>query len=134
LQRKPEAGLVSDDSARIMNEGPLGPIIVTHRFAAIEAAIRPAHRLPFGFASYGFTRSALNQARLADGVAADIAGINFATLAGPSAPFADVQEIGEARSAVPRASRPIWSRAIWRRAEHIVPVRLRGHSRGSGRE
>ncbi|MBX8802359.1 NAD-dependent succinate-semialdehyde dehydrogenase [Ochrobactrum sp. MR28] len=82
------------ESARIMNEEPFGPIVVTARIHNTQEAITQANRLPFGLASYAFTSSAHNISMLADGVEAGMLGVNAIAVSTPEAPFGGVRHSG----------------------------------------
>ncbi len=82
------------DTARIMNEEPFGPIAVTARITSIDEAIAKANRLPFGLASYAFTRSAESVSQLSQGVEAGMLGINTIAVSTPEAPFGGVKDSG----------------------------------------
>ncbi|WP_306755295.1 NAD-dependent succinate-semialdehyde dehydrogenase [Paracoccus actinidiae] len=81
-------------SARIMHEEPFGPIAVVNRFATLDQAITEANRLPFGLASYAFTRSAEAMQRLGLEIEAGMTSINHLGLALPEVPFGGVRESG----------------------------------------
>ncbi|WP_299132173.1 NAD-dependent succinate-semialdehyde dehydrogenase [uncultured Amaricoccus sp.] len=81
-------------SARIMSEEPFGPIAVVNPFATLDEAIAEANRLPFGLASYGFSRSAETIRRLGLEIEAGMTTINHFGLALPEVPFGGVRESG----------------------------------------
>ena len=81
-------------SARIMHEEPFGPVAVVNRFTSLDEAIAEANRLPFGLASYGFTRSAETMQRLGLEIDAGMTTINHLGLALPEVPFGGVRESG----------------------------------------
>ncbi|SIP95923.1 succinate semialdehyde dehydrogenase [Paracoccus thiocyanatus] len=81
-------------SARIMHEEPFGPVAVVNRFATLDEAIVEANRLPFGLASYAFTRSAQAMQRLGLEIDAGMTTINHLGLALPEVPFGGVRESG----------------------------------------
>ncbi|MCQ0972088.1 aldehyde dehydrogenase family protein [Paracoccus sp. TK19116] len=81
-------------SARIMHEEPFGPIAVVNRFGTLDDAIEEANRLPFGLASYAFTRSAETMQRLAQEVEAGMMTINHIGLALPEVPFGGIRDSG----------------------------------------
>lgn len=82
------------ETARIMNEEPFGPVVVTSRIRSVDEAIERANRLPLGLASYAFTRSTANVARLAEGVEAGMLGVNSINVSTPEAPFGGVRHSG----------------------------------------
>ncbi len=81
-------------SARIMNEEPFGPVAVVNRFDDLNDAIAEANRLPFGLASYGFTKSSETMHRLTYEVEAGMMTINHIGLALPEVPFGGVRDSG----------------------------------------
>lgn len=81
-------------SARIMNEEPFGPVAIVNRFATLEDAIAEANRLPFGLASYAFTRSAETIRALGMRVDAGMTTINHIGLGLPEVPFGGVRDSG----------------------------------------
>jgi len=44
--------------ARVMNEEPFGPLAVISPFSTFDEVVTEANRLPYGLASYAYTRSA----------------------------------------------------------------------------
>ena len=81
-------------AARIMHEEPFGPIAVVNRFDTLDEAITETNRLPFGLASYAFTRSAETMQRLGLEIDAGMTTINHLGLALPEVPFGGVRESG----------------------------------------
>ncbi|MFV0299401.1 MAG: NAD-dependent succinate-semialdehyde dehydrogenase [Paracoccus sp. (in: a-proteobacteria)] len=81
-------------SARIMHEEPFGPVAVVNRFGTLDEAITEANRLPFGLASYGFTRSAGAMQRMGQEIDAGMTTINHLGLALPEVPFGGVRDSG----------------------------------------
>ncbi len=80
--------------ARVMNEEPFGPLAVVARFDDFDAALAEANRLPYGLASYAYTRSAKTATAIAAGVRAGMMGINHHGLALPETPFGGVGDSG----------------------------------------
>lgn len=80
--------------ARIMNEEPFGPVAIINRFQTLDQAIGEANRLPFGLASYAFTRSAETIQELGIRVDAGMTSINHIGLGLPEAPFGGVRDSG----------------------------------------
>ncbi|MBV9249297.1 MAG: aldehyde dehydrogenase family protein, partial [Acetobacteraceae bacterium] len=80
--------------ARVMNEEPFGPLAVIAPFHDFEEAVTEANRLPFGLASYAFTRSAKTAAAVAASVEAGMMSINHHGLALPEVPFGGVKDSG----------------------------------------
>ena len=80
--------------ARIMNEEPFGPVAVISRFAGFDDVVTEANRLPFGLASYAYTRSAKTANAIAAAVEAGMMSINHHGLALPEVPFGGVKDSG----------------------------------------
>jgi succinate-semialdehyde dehydrogenase/glutarate-semialdehyde dehydrogenase len=80
--------------ARVMTEEPFGPLAVISRFAAFEDAVTEANRLPYGLASYAYTRSAKTANAIAAAVEAGMMSINHHALALPEVPFGGVKDSG----------------------------------------
>ncbi|MFC0408344.1 NAD-dependent succinate-semialdehyde dehydrogenase [Roseomonas elaeocarpi] len=79
---------------RIMNEEPFGPVAVMVPFRDFDEAIEEANRLPFGLASYAFTRSAKTAQALGDKTEAGMMTINHLGLALPEVPFGGIKDSG----------------------------------------
>ncbi len=84
---------VSTD-ARIMNEEPFGPVAVINRFRTFDEVVTEANRLPYGLASYAYTRSAKTAGAIAAAVEAGMMSINHHGLALPEVPFGGVKDSG----------------------------------------
>jgi succinate-semialdehyde dehydrogenase/glutarate-semialdehyde dehydrogenase len=82
------------DSARIMNEEPFGPVAVMLRFKDTEEALERANRLPYGLASYAFTKDANTATKIADALDSGMVTINHFGLALPELPFGGVKDSG----------------------------------------
>jgi len=80
--------------ARAMNEEPFAPLALMLRMDSLDDMIAEANRLPWGLASYGFTRSAARAGRLADEVQAGMMSINHFGLALPEVPFGGINDSG----------------------------------------
>jgi succinate-semialdehyde dehydrogenase/glutarate-semialdehyde dehydrogenase len=80
--------------ARIMHEEPFGPVAVISRFRGFDDAVAEANRLPFGLASYAYTRSARTANAIAAAVEAGMMSINHHGLALPEVPFGGVKDSG----------------------------------------
>ncbi|MBW4092706.1 MAG: NAD-dependent succinate-semialdehyde dehydrogenase [Proteobacteria bacterium] len=80
--------------ARIMHEEPFGPVAVISRFRTFDDAVTEANRLPFGLASYAYTRSARTANAIAAAVEAGMMSINHHGLALPEVPFGGVKDSG----------------------------------------
>ncbi|CAN7359250.1 NAD-dependent succinate-semialdehyde dehydrogenase [Bosea sp. LjRoot9] len=82
------------DEARIMTEEPFGPLVPVTPFASFDEVIARANALPFGLASYAFTRDASTVARVSDALDAGQVGINHTSVHEPETPFGGVNESG----------------------------------------
>ncbi|HEY1735667.1 MAG TPA: NAD-dependent succinate-semialdehyde dehydrogenase, partial [Methylovirgula sp.] len=63
-------------NARAMNEEPFGPLALVNRFTKLDDAIAEANRLPYGLASYAFTRSTKSEMALTQKIEAGLLSIN----------------------------------------------------------
>ncbi|TCL64692.1 NAD-dependent succinate-semialdehyde dehydrogenase [Rhizobium sp. BK251] len=77
--------------ARLMNEEPFGPIAMISPFQTTEDALAEANRLPYGLASYAFTKSIATVRELQDRLEAGMISINHYGLALPELPFGGVK-------------------------------------------
>jgi succinate-semialdehyde dehydrogenase/glutarate-semialdehyde dehydrogenase len=80
--------------ARVMNEEPFGPVALIAPFRGFDDVVAEANRLPFGLASYAYTRSAKTAAAIAAAVEAGMMSINHQGLALPETPFGGVKDSG----------------------------------------
>lgn len=85
------------DDARAMREEPFGPLALINPVSSIDEAIEKANALPFGLAAYGFTHSARNADRLAQGIEAGNVSINTLEASVAETPFGGVKESGYGR-------------------------------------
>jgi succinate-semialdehyde dehydrogenase/glutarate-semialdehyde dehydrogenase len=81
-------------SARAMNEEPFGPIAMISRFKDLGEAVTEANRLPYGLASYAYTRSVQTSIALANNVESGMMSINHFGLALPELPFGGMKDSG----------------------------------------
>ena len=81
-------------TSRIMHEEPFGPVAVFSSFKTLDEVIDEANRLPFGLASYAFTRSAENARELGLRIEAGMTTINHLGLALPEVPFGGIKDSG----------------------------------------
>ncbi len=81
-------------SARAMNEEPFGPLALISPFSKFEDAAEEANRLPFGLASYAFTKSAKTATAIGAAVEAGMMSINSFALALPETPFGGMKDSG----------------------------------------
>jgi succinate-semialdehyde dehydrogenase/glutarate-semialdehyde dehydrogenase len=91
-----EATVVTEvpNTARTMNEEPFGPLAVINPFKTFDDAVSEANRLPFGLASYAFTKSAKTANAIAAEVEVGMMTINHLGLALPEVPFGGVKDSG----------------------------------------
>ncbi len=81
-------------TARAMNEEPFGPVALMSRFKDFDEVMTEANRLPFGLASYAYTRSVKTSTALAAGIESGMLSINHYGLALPELPFGGVKDSG----------------------------------------
>jgi succinate-semialdehyde dehydrogenase/glutarate-semialdehyde dehydrogenase len=79
---------------RIMNEELIGPVALLGVFNTLDEVIEEANRLPFGLASYVFTRSNVTANRLASEVEAGMVSVNHLGLGLPETPYGGVKDSG----------------------------------------
>jgi succinate-semialdehyde dehydrogenase/glutarate-semialdehyde dehydrogenase len=82
------------ESARIMTEEPFGPVAVMLRFNDTDEMLGRANSLPFGLASYAFTKNSKTAAKVADALESGMVTINHFGLALPETPFGGVKDSG----------------------------------------
>ncbi|MFC7474844.1 NAD-dependent succinate-semialdehyde dehydrogenase [Dankookia sp. GCM10030260] len=85
-------GLTKD--ARMMNEEPFAPVAMIASFKDFDEVVAEANRLPYGLASYAFTRSAKTANALAAKVESGMMTINHLGLALPEVPFGGIKDSG----------------------------------------
>lgn len=85
------------DDARIMSEEPFVPIAPIASFSKFDEALAKANSVPFGLASYVFTRSLKTANLAAEGIEAGMVGVNEMLLATAEAPFGGIKESGIGR-------------------------------------
>lgn len=78
----------------VMTHEPLGPLAAMVPFQSLEEVVASANGLPYGLASYVFTRSAKVAADLTDALESGMVGINTFVLGPPETPFGGVKESG----------------------------------------
>ena len=81
-------------AARVMNEEPFGPIAAVCAFRDHEAAIHEANRLPYGLASYAYTKSAKTMADVGRDVETGMVSINHRGLGLPELHFGGIKDSG----------------------------------------
>jgi succinate-semialdehyde dehydrogenase / glutarate-semialdehyde dehydrogenase len=80
--------------ADVMNVEPFGPLAIINPFDTRESAIAEANRLPYGLASYAFTRSAETAHEVSRRVQAGMTAINHSGLSLPEVPNAGIKDSG----------------------------------------
>jgi succinate-semialdehyde dehydrogenase/glutarate-semialdehyde dehydrogenase len=81
-------------AARIMNEEPFGPVVVTAPFSSFDEVVEQANRLPFGLAGFAFTENGRTANLIGDALEVGMVGINTTALAAADSPFQGVKESG----------------------------------------
>jgi succinate-semialdehyde dehydrogenase / glutarate-semialdehyde dehydrogenase len=89
--------------AKVFNDEPFGPIAAIRSFSTLEAAIAEANRLPYGLASYGFTRSLKNADIMARRIEAGMLWINMPALPSAEMPFGGLKDSGYGSEGGPEA-------------------------------
>ncbi len=79
---------------RVMNEEPFGPLALMVPFKHFDDVVAEANRLPYGLASYAYTRSAKTANAIAAAVEAGMMSINHHGLALPEVPFGGIKDSG----------------------------------------
>ncbi|MBN3853487.1 NAD-dependent succinate-semialdehyde dehydrogenase [Paraburkholderia sp. Ac-20340] len=81
-------------ATRVMREEPFGPLAAVVPFDSFDGAIDAANALPFGLASYVFTRSAAQAHHAARRLKAGMVSVNHFGLALPETPFGGLHDSG----------------------------------------
>ncbi|MBI5276128.1 MAG: NAD-dependent succinate-semialdehyde dehydrogenase [Burkholderiales bacterium] len=89
--------------AKVFNDEPFGPIAAIRSFSSLEAAIAEANRLPYGLASYGFTRSLKNADLMTRRIEAGMLWINMPAMPSAEMPFGGVKDSGYGSEGGPEA-------------------------------
>ncbi len=82
------------DDAVIMHEEPFGPLAPTTSFSAYDDVIERANSLPFGLASFVFTRDGALAKRTESDLEAGMVGVNHMVVSTAETPFGGVNESG----------------------------------------
>ena len=93
------------ENARIMTEEPFGPVAVMLRFKETDDVLDRANKLPFGLASYAFTKDAKVATKVADALESGMVTINHFGIALPETPFGGVKDPGFGHEGVAKACR-----------------------------
>jgi len=80
--------------ARIMSEEPFGPIAPIVPFSSFDEVVAEANRLPFGLASYAYTRSSKTVQAIGAAIESGMVTINHVGFALPELPFGGVKDSG----------------------------------------
>ncbi|WP_342643651.1 NAD-dependent succinate-semialdehyde dehydrogenase [Rhodoligotrophos ferricapiens] len=80
--------------ARAMNEEPFGPVALINSCDDEDAMVAEANRLPYGLASYVYTRSPRKAADLGRRLEAGMISINHHGLGLPEVPFGGIRDSG----------------------------------------
>jgi succinate-semialdehyde dehydrogenase / glutarate-semialdehyde dehydrogenase len=81
-------------NANIMTQEPFGPVAIMMRFKDTDSVLAQANSLPFGLASYAFTKDAKTAAKVSDVLDHGMVTINHAGLALPETPFGGIKDSG----------------------------------------
>ncbi|MFJ5162372.1 NAD-dependent succinate-semialdehyde dehydrogenase [Pantoea sp. NPDC088449] len=90
-------------TASVFNDEPFGPVAAVRGFDRIEEAISEANRLPFGLASYAFTRSISTLHKITQSIEAGMLWVNQPATAFPELPFGGVKDSGYGSEGGPEA-------------------------------
>ncbi len=82
------------DGARIMSEEPFGPIAPTTSFSTFDDVIERANSLPYGLASFVFTRNGALAQKTEAALEAGMVGVNHMVVSTAETPFGGVNESG----------------------------------------
>lgn len=82
------------DNARIMTEEPFGPIASIQSFNSFDEVITRANALPYGLASFVFTRDGATARDAEAALNAGMVGVNHTMISTPETPFGGVNESG----------------------------------------
>jgi len=77
-----------------MNKEPFGPLALMVPMPSLDDMISEANRLRYGLASYAFTQSANQMAKISDGLASGMVSVNHTGLALPEVPFGGINDSG----------------------------------------
>lgn len=85
------------DTSRIMNEEPFGPVALVNRFGDEDEVVEKANSTPYGLAAYAFTRSSRRAASMAARIRTGMMSINHFGLGPVETPFGGVDDSGFGR-------------------------------------
>jgi succinate-semialdehyde dehydrogenase/glutarate-semialdehyde dehydrogenase len=89
--------------AQVFNQEPFGPVAAVRPFDTLDEAIAESNRLPYGLASYAFTRSLRNAHQLAQRLEVGMVYINQAATPSAEMPFGGVKDSGYGTEGGPEA-------------------------------
>jgi succinate-semialdehyde dehydrogenase / glutarate-semialdehyde dehydrogenase len=92
-----------NEDMRVQQEEPFGPLATLIPFRELKDAAHEANRLPYGLASYAFTRSNQQALSIANAVETGMISINHIGLALPEVPFGGVKDSGYGTEGGPEA-------------------------------
>ncbi len=90
-------------TAKLFNEEPFGPIAAIRSFKSLDEAIAEANRLPFGLASYAYTKSLKNAHQIVNQLQVGMLWMNQPAAAWPELPFGGVKDSGYGAEGGPEA-------------------------------
>ena len=82
------------ENARVLSEEPFGPLALMLRFKDTDEVLSRANALPFGLASYAFTRNGNTATKVADALESGMVTINHFGIALPETPFGGIKDSG----------------------------------------
>ena len=90
-------------SAKVFNDEPFGPMAAVRGFDTLDEAIAESNRLPYGLASYAYTKSLATAHALSQRLEVGMLWINQPALALPEMPFGGVKDSGYGSEGGPEA-------------------------------
>ena len=89
--------------AMVFNQEPFGPLAAIRGFDTLDEAIAESNRLPFGLASYAYTRSLATAHALSQRLEVGMLWVNQPAVAVPEMPFGGVKDSGYGSEGGPEA-------------------------------
>jgi succinate-semialdehyde dehydrogenase / glutarate-semialdehyde dehydrogenase len=89
--------------AMVFNQEPFGPMAAIRGYDTLDEAIAESNRLPFGLASYAYTRSLATAHALSQRLDVGMLWINQPAMAVPEMPFGGVKDSGYGSEGGPEA-------------------------------
>ena len=89
--------------AMVFNQEPFGPMAALRGFDTLDEAIAESNRLPFGLASYAYTKSLATAHALSQRLEVGMLWVNQPALALPEMPFGGVKDSGYGSEGGPEA-------------------------------